>query len=173
MEDHSGRLTRADLITGFVLVLLGLTVFYLAWVMPRLESRGIHPSTIPGLVPMVLGGLLAFSGLLLSLRAWRQRVANPVRTRIDLRVLATSEESKRLAVMLILTLSYALVLIGWLPFWFATALYVFSSIVLYERYLTSEPKPLRRCLLSASIQSILVAVVITLIFQEGFLVRLP
>lgn len=173
MSDNSNRLIRADLITGIVFVLLGLTVFYLSWTMPRLEARGIHPSTIPGLVPMILGALLAFSGLLLAVRSWRQGAGRRVKPEDSLRALLTNDESKRLAVMLMLTLGYALVLVGWLPFWLATALYVFVSIVLFERYLTSEPRPLMRCLILAGIQSALVALVITLVFQEGFLVRLP
>ncbi|MEX1056343.1 MAG: tripartite tricarboxylate transporter TctB family protein, partial [Natronospirillum sp.] len=148
-------------------------VFYLSWTMPRLESRGVHPSTIPGLVPMILGGLLAFSGLLLAVRAWRQGADLRISPVDSLRTLLTNDESQRLAVMVVLTLSYALVLVGWLPFWLATGLYVFVSIVVFERYLTSEPRPLIRCLILAGIQSVLIAAVVTLTFQEGFLVRLP
>jgi putative tricarboxylic transport membrane protein len=171
MEDNSNRLIRADLITGIVFILLGLIVFYLSWNMSRLEIRGIHPSTIPGLVPMILGALLAFSGFLLTLRSWR--LGASFRLKGSLLPLHITEESKRLAVMLVLTLGYALVLVDWLPFWLATALYLFVSIVLFELYLTSEPRPLMRCLILAGIQSVLVTLVVTFSFQELFLVRLP
>jgi putative tricarboxylic transport membrane protein len=173
MADNSGRLIRADLVTGIVLVLLGLTVLYLSWTMPRLEHRGIHPSTIPGLVPMILGGLLALSGFLLAMRAWRQGATKPGRYDETLRSLIFGEESRRLGVMLVLTLTYAIILVGWLPFWLATALFVFVSIVLFERYMTASPRPLIRCLTLAALQSVLVALVVTLSFQEIFLVRLP
>ncbi|HCR96294.1 MAG: tripartite tricarboxylate transporter TctB family protein [Halomonas sp.] len=173
MTNNSSRLSQADLVTGIVFVVLGLTVFYLSWTMPRLESRGIHPSTIPGLVPMILGGLLALSGLLLALRSWRQGAGRHFSPLNSLRAMLANEESRRLLAMLILTLSYALILVGWLPFWMATFVYVFVSIVLFERYLTDKPVPLARCLILAGIQSVVVALVVTLVFQEIFLVRLP
>ncbi|MFN4211974.1 MAG: hypothetical protein ACK4G5_15505, partial [Devosia sp.] len=57
---------RADLITAVVLIALGLLVTYLSWTMPRLEARRIHPATIPGLVPIMLGVLLTLCGGLLG-----------------------------------------------------------------------------------------------------------
>ena len=62
---------RADLITAFVLVGLGLVIFYLSWTMPRLEARHVHPATIPGLVPLFLSVALTLCGALLGLRSWR------------------------------------------------------------------------------------------------------
>ena len=173
MTNNSNRLIQADLVTGIVFVVLGLAVFYLSWTMPRLESRGIHPSTIPGLVPMILGSLLALSGLLLALRSWRQGAGSRFSPLNSLRAMLANEESRRLLAMLIITLSYALILVGWLPFWLASSVYIFVSIVLFERYLTAKPVPWRRCLILAGTQSVVVALVVTLVFQEIFLVRLP
>ena len=173
MSDISQRSLRADLISGLVFIALGLLVFIAAWTMPRLESRGVHLSTIPGLVPMALGLMLACCGLLLSLRAWRQGALKPLPVGQRLRDLFNDVEAVRLGAMLALTLCYALLLIGRLPFWLATFVYVFAAIVLFERYLTSQPRSLLRCLILAGIQAVVVAAVVTLSFQEIFLVRLP
>lgn len=173
MSDFSQRAIRADLISGLVFIALGVLVFIAAWLMPRLESRGVHLATIPGLVPMALGLMLAFCGVLLSRRAWLQGAYKPLPVGQRLRDLLSDAEAIRLAAMLALTLIYALLLVGRLPFWLATTLYVFTAIVLFERYLTRQPRPLLRCLILAGIQAVVVTLVVTLTFQEIFLVRLP
>ena len=65
------RAQRADLLLGIVWLTLGLAIGAESWRMPRLEEQHINPYTVPGLVPGLLGVVLALFGLILALRGWR------------------------------------------------------------------------------------------------------
>jgi hypothetical protein len=65
------RRNAADLVAALAFVALGVATFYGAWTMPRLENRGIHPLTAPGLLPGVLAAALILCGVLLAAKAWR------------------------------------------------------------------------------------------------------
>ena len=53
------QMAKADRVTAIVFLALGLAMLVGGWQMDRLEIRQIHPASIPGLLPMILGGLLA------------------------------------------------------------------------------------------------------------------
>lgn len=170
-EQTKDHMTRADLLTGGVILVLGIAVVWLSWNMPRLGTRGIHPATAPGLVPGLLGIALTFCGGILMTRS--VRVFGDSAGWIGFMRLFTTPEAGRVAATLGLALIYALVLVGWLPFWAATAIFVFAFIVMFERGFAVSPHPMWRSLLTAAIQAIIVAIVVTLVFERGFLVRLP
>jgi putative tricarboxylic transport membrane protein len=164
---------RADLLTALVLFALGAAILWWSWTMPRLEMRRIHPLTVPGLVPGLLGGALMLCSAILGLRAW-QRMRQG--TREGWRALArllSGDAARRVAVLSVLILTYTLVLIGLVPFWIATALFVFAAIAVFELVLTDQTRPLRAGLSWAAGQAFVVAVIVTLVFERGFLVRLP
>lgn len=171
LTQHHGNLARADLLTGAVLVVLGVAVVWMSWNMPRLEVRRIHPATVPGLVPGIIGLALTFCGAVLALRS-----AGASKDGAGWRAfgrLFVSPEALRAGVTLLLALIYALVLVGSLPFWAATTLFVFAFIVIFERFFDASRHPLWRTLLTAAAQAIVVGVTVTLVFEHGFLVRLP
>ncbi|HET8726501.1 MAG TPA: tripartite tricarboxylate transporter TctB family protein [Alphaproteobacteria bacterium] len=166
MEDRA--LKRADLITSVVLIVLGVLVAYGSWTMPRLEERHIHPSSVPGLVPGILGLALAVSGGLLLIRSWRNGGREGRASE-----LWSATEMRRLGIVLALTLGYALGLVGTLPFWLATAIFVFAFIVIFERLSDTGPRSFVRSASFALIEAVIVAAATSYIFQEIFLVRLP
>ena len=161
---------RADLITAFVLVGLGLAIFYLSWTMPRLEARHVHPATIPGLVPLFLSVALTLCGVLLGLRSWRIEATGGWR---GLAGLFTTTQALRVFVILGLALVHTLILVGWLPFWAAAMLFIFAFIMIFETWLADAPgNPL-----SSFAWAVAIAVLggggVYLVFERIFLVRLP
>jgi putative tricarboxylic transport membrane protein len=162
---------KADLLAGVFFLVLGLTIVYMSWDMPRLEVRRIHPATIPGLVPGLLGGALALCGFLLALHS--ARVAPVAGGWEGFRRQFTSTEAVRVLALAALVLVYTLGLVGWLPFWLATGVFVFACIVAFEVWLTGVPAPLLRSVLWAAVQAVIVAGIVTVVFERGFLVRLP
>src|SRR5687767_10210171 len=70
MAEH--RMARADLFTGALLFVLAIAVIYGAWTMDRLEVRQIHPLSVPGLLPGILGLALAVISLMLIVNAARK-----------------------------------------------------------------------------------------------------
>jgi hypothetical protein len=169
--DDAGTLVRADLLTGIVLFVLGALVVWWSWEMPRLEERRIHPITAPGLVPGMLGLALAFCGAVLAAPALR--VLPDARGWRRFGALFVSPEAARVAVTAALALVFPLGLIGRMPFWAASALFVFLFIVVFERGFGGSPHPWWRTLLTAALQAALVGGLVTVVFQYGFLVRLP
>ena len=171
-------LIRADFITAVVLITLGLATLYGSWTMDRLEIRRIHPASVPGLVPGGLGLAIAVCGALLLIRSVRSGGHRPLSGDGSFTRWLHSIEAQRLALAAVLCLVYPLVLVGWLPFWLATGLFVFAFIVAFEwspQDGEAAPSSARRraVLLWAAVQAVLVAAIVSIVFQELFLVRLP
>ena len=169
-DEEQGARARADLLIALVLVALGLTVFYLSYTMPRLEARRVHPATIPGLVPMALGiALVALSGLL----AWRSsRILAPGGWRALLHALGSMVAVRAVAAMA-LVLVFTVFLVGWLPFWAASMVFIFVFVVTFEVFLAEKPQPPGRSAVWASITAVVFGGAIYLAFTKIFLVRLP
>ncbi len=136
---------------------------YGGWAMDRLEVRRIHPASIPGLVPMILGVLLAICAGLLWLSARKGRTA-----------LAPSEGSWRDAgVALGLCLLYALGLVGNMPFFWATAIFIAAFVAVFGGAGASEGRARLPALALAAGFGLASSGVIAVLFRYAFLVRLP
>ena len=161
----------ADLITGLLFVLVGLAVLYGSWTMPRLANRGIHPLTAPGLVPGLLALALLVCGGLLAAGAWRGGgIAGGLAA---LAAILRGPVTGRVAAAMALILVYSLGLVGWLPFWLATAVFVTAFIVCFEYLLEAPRPPLGRTLAWALGVGLFAGIAVVLVFERGFLVRLP
>lgn len=171
MRPHS--LIRADLVTAVLLVCFGLGVVEEAWRMPRLEERQINPLTVPGLVPGLLGAVLAVMGAILLVRsvyAGGLR-AGPGGDAAD----GDAERGSwpRTLLTAVLCLVYAAGLVGHVDFRVATALFVFAFVVVFEWTPGAAPIRRGRAIAVAAVLAVLVALAVALVFQELFLVRLP
>jgi putative tricarboxylic transport membrane protein len=138
--------------------------------MPRLEARRIHPITVPGLVPGILSLVLLLLGVMLAVKSWRAPHAGGWRA---LLALLSTWQAARVGALVALVLVYTLGLVGWLPFWLASMLFVFSFIVVFEVALPAGPVDLRASLIWAVIVAIGAGLAISTVFERIFLVRLP
>lgn len=166
---EQGVRAKADLITAVILVVVGLVIFYLSYTMPRLEQRNIHPSTIPGLVPMILGAVLAALGAMLGVGAWRSRAGSWG----DFFAIFGSMAAARVLTAGVMIFAYTLLLVGLIPFWAASMIFVFALIVAMEVVLVTETPPLMRSLLWAFATAAGSSAAIYYLFARIFLVRLP
>lgn len=163
------RMDRADFLTALGVVALGLGAAVESWRMPRLEQLDINPYTAPGIVPGVIGVVLTALGLALLARSaarggWRlAAVTEP----------APDGRAARLALALALTVGYAAGLVGRLPFWLATGLFVFAFIAVFEWRLAADRTGRLRGLAIAAAEAVAVSAAVTFVFQSIFLVRLP
>lgn len=170
-EQSSARAgALADLITSVFLAGVGIIVFVNAYQMPRLEQRNVHPLTVPGLVPMMLGGVLVVLSLLLAYRSFRNTDSESMR---ELMALLRSREAARAAAGAGLVLLFVLVLIGKMPFWAASALFIFAFIIVLEVFLDDEPPKLVRSVIWALLTASIASAAIYYLFAQIFLVRLP
>jgi Tripartite tricarboxylate transporter TctB family len=160
---------KADFVTGLVLALLGLAVLWASLEMPRFEARGGNPYSAPGLVPGVLGAIILALGAVLVVRAaraggWRLPAAAGG---------ATDPGVRRLLLSIALCLIYAAGLVGTVPFWLATFLFVTAFVVLFEWPLATGRADRLRRLVFAPLFAAVISAAVTLLFQHVFLVRLP
>lgn len=160
----SVSMSRADRISAVVFFLLGIAMLVGGYTMDRLEIRRIHPASIPGLLPMILGGLLALCAVLLYRQA-AEREGESFMQGGDWQRLLTAGG---------MCLVYAVVLVGWLPYWLATLLFVSSFTTVFSwPDGTAEPRVRALCILRALVLGGIIAGLVSYMFSEIFLVRLP
>ena len=166
------RMARADLLTGLVLFALSIAVIYGAWTMERLEVRQVHPLSVPGLTPGLLGIALALTSLILIGKALTSRHA---RSASQEEAPAESNPGARLRLItaIVLCLGYALGLIGRVPFWLATSTFVTLSIALFEWDRGGKGKQRAVRLAWALFLGLATGLAVSYVFRDLFLVRLP
>jgi hypothetical protein len=156
---------RHDLWFSALLVVLSTGIVVESWRMPRLAHLGVHPMSAPGLTPGLLGLVLLALALALLLRSVRQR-----RVAVEG---AEEEEAPgavgRTLLTLGMCLGYALGLVGRVPFWLATGLFVLAFVGWFG---FERDRPIRS-LAIAAVMAAVTAAAVTLLFQRVFLVRLP
>lgn len=164
---------RADLLWALAWIAVGAAIFTGGFTMDRLERQNINPYTAPGLVPALLGIGIAILGAILLVRSVRR---GGLAAALDGR---TPADGGRLALALGLCILYAGGLVGrtllgfHVPFWLATALFVFVAILALEWRARRERGELGRGIAIALACAVGTAAGVTLVFQEVFLVRLP
>ncbi|WP_137918981.1 tripartite tricarboxylate transporter TctB family protein [Hydrogenophaga sp. 2FB] len=163
---EGGKTARSDLWGGAGWVVLGLVIVLGALRMDRFESMGAQLYTMPGFVPGLIGGFVALLGLVLMLRGWlRQRAEEPAKDAPPIEPLL----NRRIVITTLLSLLYAGLLLGRAPFWLVTALFVAAFVALFA---PAEHTPARRLIVSVA-AGVLTSAVVTLVFEQIFLVRLP
>ncbi len=156
-----GGASRSDLRGGVGWVVFGGVILAASWNMDRFESMGATVYTAPGFVPAIFGLALVLLGALLAWRGWRAR-------RVDESASGETLLNRRVGVTLLLTLLYAAVLVGRMPFWLATALFVAVFTGIY-----ADALPPARRALTAVTAGMLTTLAVVLVFERLFLVRLP
>jgi Tripartite tricarboxylate transporter TctB family len=166
-------MVKADFVTGLIFMALGLAVVIECLRMPRFEELQVNPYTVPGLVPGILGAIILILGAVLFLRAaraggWRLAERAP-----DAKPFLANPGTRRLLLSVALCLLYAGGLIGRLPFWPATFLFVAAFVILFEWPLAADRSDRARRVLWAVLLGAAISAATSFVFQEIFLVRLP
>jgi hypothetical protein len=157
---------RSDLLGGFAWLGFGLLLLVESLRMERFTKMGASLYTMPGFVPGMLGCIIALLGLALSWRGWRRSkalTASPPAEASDPLI------NQRLGQALPLCLIYAAGLIGRVPFWLATSLFV----TVFTYCFTPKDISTSKRVAAAIASGLLTSVVVIGVFQYIFLVRLP
>lgn len=159
---------RVDLATAAVLLALGLGVMALAWRMPTFVEQSGTGLTAPGIVPGFHATVLAVLSVLLGLRAIRRGALKPGASQSRA---WSREDARQLGTAALLGVLYAGVLVGRVPFWMATSLFVFAFTAAFEW--PAGPVGRVRRLVEAAVLGLATGGIVTLVFERIFLVRLP
>ncbi|GGJ38386.1 tripartite tricarboxylate transporter TctB family protein [Neoroseomonas lacus] len=157
---------RADLITAAVLFALGVAIVAQAWQMPRFIEQSGTGLTAPGIVPGFYGAVLSLLSVALGLRAigrggWVVRGA----------ATGNAADRRQLTTAAALGLVYAGGMVGRVPFWLASALFVFAFTSAFEWDLGKQGRVRR--IIEAALIGIGTGVAVMLVFEKLFLLRLP
>ncbi len=162
-----GPSATADLAWSLVWIAVGAAMFIGGYTMDRLENQNINPYTAPGLVPALLGIGIFILGLILLVRSVRLRAREHGGDGAQM-------SARRLMLAVVLCIVYAAGLVGrGVPFWLATAAFVFIAILAFRWADLRATGQLARGAAVAAACAIGTAAGVTLVFQELFLVRLP
>ena len=123
---------KADFLTGMALIFLSVYVLFESWRMPRLEYLKVHPLSVPGLVPALLGIVIFIFAAILVVRSIRAGGHHLGMTWNGLRHIRSQRGNQRLLLTASISIGYAGFLVGSLPYWLATGLFVFAFVVLFE-----------------------------------------
>lgn len=145
--------------------MLGIAMLVGGYTMDRLEIRQIHPASIPGLVPMGLGVAMIICSVLLIVSTRAEPQADEKQQPGSIR---------NLMITVVLCIAYAGGLLGRMPFPVATTLFIFlfSTLFTWPEKHIELPARVKHVSLTA-LFAVVFAGGISLLFQYGFLVRLP
>jgi putative tricarboxylic transport membrane protein len=158
---------RVDLYTAAVLFAFALGVVALAWNMPTFVEQSRTGLTAPGIVPGFHGVVVAILAGVLGVRAVRR---GALRAGTQGRALEPGD-ARSLGTAALLGVLYAGVMVGRLPFWLASALFVFAFCAAFEW--SAGPQRRVRRLIEAALLGLGTGLVVSLVFERVFLVRLP
>jgi hypothetical protein len=166
-------MAKADFLTGIALICLSVYVIIESWQMPRLAHLKVHPLSVPGIVPAFIGMVLLLFGTILVIRSIRRGGHRLGFSYDGLRRLFSKPGNQYLLLTAFLTIGYAGFLIGLLPYWLATGLFIFVFVVLFEWERGMTVAQWRRCSISAGIIAAVSSAAVTWVFERLFLVTLP
>jgi hypothetical protein len=157
--------SRSDRFGGPMWVVIGAAITLGALRIDRLKAQGVEWFAAPGLLPGVLGVIIAICGVLITLRAVRAPALAEDEGAADWR---------RVGLTLLLCLGFAAGLVGHvLHFGLAAGVYLFAHITLLQwRERRAAGQTLRGLLVAAAV-AVGGALIVPFIFQTLFLVRLP
>ena len=163
---------RRDLQGGVAWMALGCVIAVLSWQMDRMTQQGATLHTAPGLWPGIVGVLLALLGGLLALRSWRraQHVGWDAALADDTDYAPLSGFALATAMFFV----YGLLLVGrGLPFWLGTTLFVTIFVFVFQYIERKAAGRMVRGFVVALACGVITALLVTLLFEELFYVRLP
>lgn len=164
---------RTDLITAAVFLVFGLTIIMLALRMPTFVDIGGSAFTAPGIVPGFHGTVIALLSIALAARSVYRGALKAGGGKPEGFEGLPGISLRRFFLAAVLCVLFAVGLVGLLPFWLATAVFITAFAGIFE-WDAAAPMGLRiRRLVTAAILGVVIGIAVYLLFQELFLVRLP
>lgn len=169
---HEERLPpRLDLWTAAAFFVAAVAIVYGAWLMPTYREQSGQAYTAPGLVPALYGGVLALLAIWLGARAIVRGALRP--TVRAPRVRREGYSNLRLGLAAGLCLAFAVGLVGRVPFWLAATIFVFFFILLFEWQPGLPARARLRPVATALAVALGTGILVVLVFERVFYVRLP
>jgi len=167
------NMPRADFLMSVFFIAFGIIILVISLQMPRFESQGVNPYSVPGIVPGFLGGIIAFLGFVLLIRSIIRKGYQLNINKITVKNFFTDPSTKRLAITALVSIIYAIVMLGRINYEVATGIYILVFILLFEWEFKKKVVEQWKTLLFAVIIAAVTAAAVGATFRYVFLVNLP
>ena len=162
---------RTDLWVAASFVVFSGAILALTWRMPTYTDQGGQIYTAPALVPSFYAVVILLLSVWLILRSIRAGALTPTGTQGSPQEEGNS--TRRFVLAAGLGALFIVGLIGRMPFWLAAAIFVALFIAAFEWQPGLDQKARLRVVAIAVVQGVLTGILVTLVFERVFLVRLP
>lgn len=165
------NMAKADFYTAIVLMVCGITATVMALQMPGPPGEQ-SPYSAPGLLPTVLGIVIAGLGLIMFIRALARAKGDVGISLASFKAFLSATSTRRIIATIVICLVYVF-LLGkvWYPL--LTFLFVFGFAALFEYDRGQTFRAQIKKILLAALLALCTTAVVTVLFQYLFLVRLP
>ena len=167
------NMAKADFVTSIGLSSFGLAILIMSIQMPRYESLGVNPYSVPGVVPGLLGLILLILGLVLLIRSIMRKGYQLGLTIDIIKQYFKDESTRNFLLALIFSLVYGVFLLTRIPYFLATGLYILFFILVFEYRPKENMSSQKKTILYSLVEAIFVSAGVTLVFRYLFLVDLP
>jgi len=165
-------MVKADLITSIILVAFGIAIVTISIRMPTMADYNQSIYSAPGVVPGFIGVMLILLSLSMLIRSIRRKAISEFRGGAIPKDILTQESTRRILMTIAMCVVYAF-LLGKIWFPLATFAFIFAFILLFEYDWKIAFSAQTRKTVVAAIIGIVTTALVTLVFQELFLVNLP
>lgn len=168
---HEERLApRTDLWVAAAFLVFSAAILVLAFRMPTYTDQGGQIYTAPALVPSFYGVVIGILSLWLAARSIRTGALGRAATGEPKE---TGNSNARFTLAATLGVVFVVGLIGRMPFWLAATIFVTAFVAAFEWRPGLEPAArVRRPAVALAI-GLGTGILVTLVFERVFLVRLP
>lgn len=167
------NMPKADFLMSLVLIIFGVFVIIISSQMPDFTEQKFNRFSDPGLVPSVLGVVFIILGLVMLIRSIIRKGYRIEIGAAQISGWIKEKSTRRFLTTLSLSVVYALVLLGRVHFFIATALYMFVFILMFEYRPEKKLLQQKKTVLIALFMSLTTAGVVFGVFRYLFLVNLP
>jgi hypothetical protein len=171
MKDSN--MPRADFITSMILIVVGVAIFWISLGMPRYEDQGGSFLDSPGIVPAILGLLIALLSIVVFIRSIVRKGYKLGWNKASLTAVLKDTKTVRMLVTIAFGIVYGLFLMRWLHFIAATLVFIFVFIVVFEYDLKKPFAAQWKVPVFATVVSVATTLAVYFAFTKLFLVNLP
>ena len=166
------NMPKADFYTAIVLMGFGILVLILSLEMPTMAEQSKNPYAAPGIVPGLIGAIIAFLSGIMLIRAIRK---GGYKKQINAEVVKgffTHESTNRMVKTVLICVLYSL-LLGHVNFVLLTTLFIFVFVLTFEYSFRESFRAQARKVLMAAVLAIITSGAVYGVFFYLFLVNLP
>jgi len=166
------NMPKADFYTSIILMAFGITVLILSLKMPTMAEQSKNPYAAPGIVPALLGIIIAFLSGIMFFRSIRKGGHRKQITGEAIKGFFIHESTNRMVKTILICVLYSL-LLGHVNFVLLTTLFIFIFVLTFEYSFKESFKSQIRKVLMAAVLAVITSTTVYGVFVYLFLVNLP